>query len=101
MVNLVGVDPGIWLEIKESIIVSLPDVPQELKAIFQEHLIPPLVKIFGLAFQLERTVQTFIKDESFLAQILVEISRQFLNVHLKSKPTRFGPEVELEVCLTI
>ncbi|MFQ5904196.1 MAG: hypothetical protein ACE5JO_10940, partial [Candidatus Binatia bacterium] len=81
-------------------IISLPGVPREMRAIFQACLIPRLAELFGPALQLERTIRTRIKDESLLAQTLAEVGQRIPGVHIKSKPTHFGSEVELEVCVT-
>ena len=99
--NPIGAAPGMWLEVEQTAIISLPGVPREMMAIFQACLVPRLAKLFGPALQLERTIRTCIKDESLLTQILAEVSQRTPGVHLKSKPTHFGSKVELEVCLTI
>lgn len=98
--NPVGAAPGSWWEGEQTVISSLPGVPRELKAIFQESVAPRLAEIFGSAFHLEEVIETPMKDESLLTQILQEVSLLTPHVHLKSKPTHFGPDVKLEVCLT-
>lgn len=98
--NPVGAAPGSWWEGDQVVISSLPGVPGELKAIFQESVAPRLREIFGSAFHLEEVIDTPMKDESLLTQILQEVSLLTPHVHLKSKPTHFGPDVRLEVCLT-
>lgn len=98
--NPVGAAPGVWWEEAQILLASLPGVPGELKAIFQESLVPRLAAIFGSAFHLERVIETPIQDESVLTQILEEVRRLTPHVHLKSQPTHFGPDVRLGICLT-
>ncbi|MBU0676802.1 MAG: competence/damage-inducible protein A [Verrucomicrobia bacterium] len=45
--NSVGVSPGELIEIDGRMIFLLPGPPRELKAVFQEHVVPCLVEYFG------------------------------------------------------
>lgn len=98
--NPLGTAPGVWWDCGPCYIISLPGVPQELKAIFNKSIIPRLKDILGPYYHLERTIRTPLRDESQLTRILREVRTIIPQVYLKSKPTHFGLEVQLEVCLT-
>ena len=98
--NPIGAAPGIWLDHGPCHIISLPGVPQELKTIFNESIAPRLKNILGPYYHLDRVIKTPLRDESQLTSILHEVRTIVPQVYIKSKPTHFGLEVELEVCLT-
>jgi molybdenum cofactor synthesis domain-containing protein len=99
--NPLGAAPGVWINLDACIIVSLPGVPQELKGIFEQSIAPRLKQTLGPYYHLERIIKTPLKDESRLTKILRQVRTIIPQVYLKSKPTHFGLEVELEVCLTV
>jgi len=98
--NPVGAAPGVWLELVSCHIISLPGVPREMKAIFEQEVLGRLRQLLGTHCYLERVVRTPLKDESQLTRILGELRERFPQVYFKSKPRYFGRDVELEVCLT-
>ncbi|MFB0506503.1 MAG: competence/damage-inducible protein A [Thermodesulfobacteriota bacterium] len=98
--NPVGAAPGVKLRAGETLIVSLPGVPKEMRAIFEEALLKDLRDLFGKRFFLERTMSTSLGDESKLGEILDKVMKEVPRVYLKSRPTHFGRDVRLEVTLT-
>jgi molybdenum cofactor synthesis domain-containing protein len=98
--NPVGAAPGVKLRAGETIIVSLPGVPKEMRAIFEESLLKELRNLLGSRIFLEKTITTNMGDESKLGEILDKVMKEVPRVYLKSRPTRFGRDVRLEVTLT-
>jgi molybdenum cofactor synthesis domain-containing protein len=98
--NTVGAAPGVKLCVESTLIASLPGVPKEMRAIFEEVLLNDLRELFGRRFSRERTITTRLGDESQLGEILDKVMREVPDVYLKSRPTRFGEDVRLAVTLT-
>ena len=68
--NKNGTAAGMWFEKDKKIIISMPGVPYEMKAMMSEVVIPDLVKIFKPVAVYHRTILTQGMGESFLADIL-------------------------------
>lgn len=98
--NPVGAAPGVKLWVGETLIISLPGVPKEMKAIFEESLLEELRDLLGRRIFLEKTIATNMGDESKLGEILDKVMKDVPRVYLKSRPTYFGKNVRLEVTLT-
>lgn len=97
--NPVGAAPGVLLE-AEAFVVSLPGVPAEMEALFEGSVLGFLKTLApGMIYQ-ERTVATGVGDESRLAPVLQEVMRKVPRVYCKSRATRFGQDVSLEVILS-
>ncbi len=67
LVNQRGTAPGMWFEKNETIYVSMPGVPYEMKWIMAELVIPELKKRSGLPSIVHRTFLTQGIGESLLA----------------------------------
>ncbi|MCX6256332.1 MAG: competence/damage-inducible protein A [Bacteroidia bacterium] len=65
--NTIGTAPGMWFERNGKVIVSLPGVPFEMKALMELEVIPRIKAYFKTQFILHRTVLTFGIPESTLA----------------------------------
>lgn len=98
--NSVGAAPGVYLDGKTVSIFSIPGVPREMQAIFEEEMVEILKGIFGKKVFLERTITTPLKDESQLGEILNRVMKEIPKVYLKSRPTHFGRDVHMEVTLS-
>lgn len=98
--NPVGAAPGVKLWVEKTLIVSLPGVPREMRAIFEEALLKDLRGLFERRFSREETITTTMGDESKLGEILDRVMKEVPGVYLKSRPTHFGRDVRLEVTLT-
>ena len=70
--NKRGTAPGMWFEKDETIYVSMPGVPHEMKGMMADDVIPTLVSRFKLSPVQHRTLLTAGIGESFLAELLVE-----------------------------
>jgi nicotinamide-nucleotide amidase len=66
--NRNGTAPGMWLQKNNTVYISLPGVPFEMKCIFEEEVIPKLFSTFSFPSILHRTLQTIGIGESFLAK---------------------------------
>lgn len=65
--NRNGTAPGMWIERGGKVVVSLPGVPYEMKAIMDEQVMPALREHFNLRYNIHRTLITFGLAESVLA----------------------------------
>ncbi len=66
--NKVGTAPGMWMEKENTIFISLPGVPYEMKYLVNEEIIPALVQRFERPYILHKTIMTYGKGESLLAE---------------------------------
>lgn len=65
--NNLGTAFGMWFEKNGKIFVSLPGVPNEMKGLMLDHVLPKLQKSFQLPFILHRTILTYGSGESAVA----------------------------------
>ncbi len=98
--NPVGAAPGVISTVDESLIISLPGVPRELKGIFEESLQPILKEKFGSKFFLEKVLIVNHKDESVLAPILNTVSRKNPQVYIKSRAKKFDIDTKFKVTIS-
>jgi len=68
--NPVGTAPGMWFKKGETIFVSMPGVPFEMKQLMTEQILPRLSKMSGRGNIYHKTVLTVGIPESILAEIL-------------------------------
>ncbi|NOX47088.1 MAG: competence/damage-inducible protein A [Chlorobi bacterium] len=68
--NKNGTAPGLWFEKDNTILVSMPGVPFEMKAMMEGFIIPELSERFELPSLLNKTVLTHGVGESSLAAII-------------------------------
>lgn len=68
--NYYGTASGMWFEKGDTIIVSMPGVPNEMKGLMRDYILPEVRDRFHLPFILHRTVQTYGLGESRVAQRL-------------------------------
>ncbi|MBS1638033.1 MAG: competence/damage-inducible protein A [Bacteroidetes bacterium] len=68
--NKNGTAPGMWMEKDNTIYVSMPGVPFEMKAMVTEVVIPELQKRFTLPFIYHKTILTQGIGESMLAELI-------------------------------
>jgi nicotinamide-nucleotide amidase len=65
--NANGTAPGMWFEKNNTIVVSLPGVPFEMKGLITDAVVPALLKRFQLPVIIHRTLLTAGIGESYLA----------------------------------
>lgn len=98
--NPVGTAPACTLRVEDTMLISLPGVPEELIGIWEGPLQPLLREIFGEGYYQEKMVFVDCKDESLLAPILKKITGAHPQVYIKSRAKVFGPEVKIKVTLS-
>ncbi len=85
--NAEGTAPGMWFEKGETIFVSLPGVPFEMKSIVSLQLIPKLANMLNGNIIVHRTIMTQGVPESYLASTISEWELALPgNVHLAYLP---------------
>ncbi|WP_292320337.1 nicotinamide mononucleotide deamidase-related protein [Caldisphaera sp.] len=98
--NSAGTAPGSYLEINGKIIISLPGVPKEMEAIFEEEVIDRIKKIIPPISVIECGFKVEGVPESSLAPILEQVDKKFSNLYIKSHPKGIevgGPILEIKV----
>lgn len=66
--NDVGTAPGMWMEKGNTVFVSLPGVPYEMKYLIDNALIPALIEKFERPFIIHKTIITYGQGESLVAE---------------------------------
>lgn len=80
--NEQGTAPGMWFEKEETVFVSMPGVPYEMKYLMESHVIPRLTKKFPLKKLVQKTYLTQGIGESFLAEKISDWENQLRSVGL-------------------
>ena len=68
--NVNGTAPGMWMKKQDTVYVSLPGVPFEMKAIILDELIPKIIKEYKRSVIIHQTIITFGQGESLIAERL-------------------------------
>ncbi len=68
-----GTAPGMWFDVGDKVVISLPGVPYEMKNIFEFKAIPEIIKRFNEAPLYHKTIVTFNIPESILAKNISDI----------------------------
>lgn len=66
--NNVGTAPGMWMQKEQTVFISLPGVPYEMKHIIEQQIIPKLVKEFNRPYIVHKTIMTYGQGESLVAE---------------------------------
>ena len=67
LMNKSGSAPGMWMEKNNTIFISLPGVPFEMKALMNNEVLPRISQKFTRPFILHRTLLTYGLGESIIA----------------------------------
>ena len=70
--NKMGTAPGMWMEKENTVFVSLPGVPYEMKYLIDNEVIPNLVQKFERPYILHQTIMTYGTGESLIAEQIEE-----------------------------
>jgi len=100
--NPVGTAPGVVVKHNETTIVALPGVPPEMKAIFEESLVPILKKAAGKVTFFETSIDVTGCMESAIAPLIERVMHDNPYVYIKSHP-KFEekiPHLELHLSTT-
>ncbi|MEE9408540.1 MAG: competence/damage-inducible protein A [Polaribacter sp.] len=66
--NSFGTAPGMWFYENETVFVSLPGVPYEMKGLITNQVLPRIQKQFKLPFIIHKTIMTYGAGESMIAE---------------------------------
>lgn len=66
--NEVGTAPGMWIKKGNTVFVSLPGVPYEMKYLIDHCVVPKIVSEYERPFILHKTVMTYGQGESLVAE---------------------------------
>ncbi len=66
--NKVGTAPGMWMKKENTVYVSLPGVPYEMKYLMDNEVIPRVVKEYQRPYILHKTILTYGQGESLVAE---------------------------------
>ena len=66
--NDFGTAPGMWFYENETVFVSLPGVPYEMKGLITNKVLPRIQKQFKLPFIIHKTIMTYGVGESTIAE---------------------------------
>ena len=66
--NTVGTAPGMWMQKDNTVFISLPGVPYEMKYIMANEVIPKLIAQYERPFIVHKTILTYGVGESLLAE---------------------------------
>jgi len=66
--NAVGTAPGMWMKKENTVYVSLPGVPYEMKYLVENEIIPKVVREYERPYILHKTVLTHGQGESLVAE---------------------------------
>ena len=68
--NPIGTAPGMWMEKQDTVFVSMPGVPIEMRALITNHVLPRIKKQFDRPFIYHKTLLTYGKGESEIQDII-------------------------------
>ncbi|MFZ4436371.1 MAG: CinA family nicotinamide mononucleotide deamidase-related protein [Flavobacterium psychrophilum] len=66
--NAFGTAPGMWMKKEQTVFVSMPGVPYEMKAIVINELVPKLVREYQRPYIIHQTILTYGQGESRIAE---------------------------------
>ncbi len=101
LVNPVGTAPGVFLQVEQTAIISVPGVPSELKGIIEQSLQQFLDKAFGEGEAMSRCVAVACNDESLLEPVLIRIVEKYPEIYTKSLATTIGENPEMDIIMTV
>ena len=68
LMNRLGTAPGMWFYENNTVFVSMPGVPYEMKGLMKYEVIPRIQKQFKLPFIIHKTILTYGQGESIIAE---------------------------------
>lgn len=70
--NANGTAPGMWMKKENTVFISLPGVPYEMKDILENVILPKLIQEYERPYILHQTVLTYGQGESLVAERIEE-----------------------------
>jgi len=88
--NRFGTAPGMWFFENETVFVSLPGVPYEMKGLMTHEVLPKIQQEFKLPFIMHQTIMTYGAGESMIAERIEDFENRLpKNIKLAYLPS-FG-----------
>lgn len=66
--NKMGTAPGMWMKKENTVYISLPGVPYEMKYLIDEVIVPKIVKEYDRPYIVHKTIMTYGQGESLVAE---------------------------------
>jgi nicotinamide-nucleotide amidase len=66
--NQMGTAPGMWMKKENTVFISLPGVPYEMKYLVENEIIPKVVKEYSRPYIIHKTILTYGQGESMVAE---------------------------------
>ena len=66
--NQVGTAPGMWIKKENTVFISLPGVPYEMKYLIENEIIPKVVLEYKRPYIIHKTILTYGQGESLVAE---------------------------------
>jgi nicotinamide-nucleotide amidase len=70
--NPIGTAPGMWMEKNNTVFVSMPGVPFEMKGLMTNHVLPRVIEKFERPFIYHKTLLTYGKGESEIQDTITD-----------------------------
>lgn len=70
--NQVGTAPGMWMKKENTVFISLPGVPYEMKYLMEHEIIPKVVQEYKRPYIIHKTILTYGQGESMVAERIEE-----------------------------
>ena len=80
--NKMGTAPGMWMEKENTVFVSLPGVPYEMKYLIDHEVVPNVIQKYKRPYIIHRTIMTYGRGESLIAE-QIEVWEDSLPKHIK------------------
>ena len=97
--NPIGTAPAVCINLENTVLISLPGVPREMEAIFEEYVVPRLRQAVGDVGFFELSLYANNIMESVLAPLIDAVMRDNPLVYIKSHPKgrEDQPHIELHL----
>ncbi len=66
--NTMGTAPGMWIKKENTVFISLPGVPYEMKYLLENEIIPKIVREYERPYIIHKTILTYGMGESLIAE---------------------------------
>ena len=74
--NSIGTASGMWFDENDTIFISLPGVPTEMKGLVLNEVLPRIQRQFQLPFIIHKTVMTYGQGESVVAERIADFENE-------------------------
>jgi nicotinamide-nucleotide amidase len=75
----VGSAPGMWIKKENTVFISLPGVPYEMKYLIENQVIPKLIQEYQRPYIIHKTILTYGQGESLVAERIEDWENQLPN----------------------